>query len=286
MCIRTLPGQSSRVIMSQSRLSRPAPWRADLLAHLSQLGLPICVLSTVHAGHSSSTSGPASATPWIPRARTVVFRGMWGSLPENDKNPAERNPPTYESDLLSLTTDARMDKAQEIAPDAENSSSPGGTGGGGPFEVVFWIPDAMTQWRLSGRAYLLGPDIDSDEAAAVRVRSGLLQRMRKVEDGPFSWSREVTAHFGNMSPGMRGSFRNPPPGRPVAEGQGGEGLGLGQTVEDLGDEIARKNFRVVVLAPDEVDRVDLSDSKRARRWRYRYVEGEEEQSWETTELWP
>ncbi|CAI4210866.1 unnamed protein product [Parascedosporium putredinis] len=187
--------------MPQSRLSRPAPWRADLLAHLSQLGLPICVLSTVHAGDSSSASGPASATSWVPRART--------------------RPPL-------LTTDARTDKAQEIAPDAEDSSSPGGTGGGGPFEVVFWIPDVMTQWRLSGRAYLLGPDIDSDEAAAVRVRSGLLQRMRKVEDGPFSWSREVTAHFGNMSPGMRGLFETLPQDAPWQKGKEAKGLASGR----------------------------------------------------------
>ncbi|PKS09232.1 hypothetical protein jhhlp_003846 [Lomentospora prolificans] len=266
-----------------------APWRADFLSHLTQLGLPTCVLSTVRATSTStetSSSLPfAATTSWVPRARTAVFRGMWAALPENENNPAERNPLVYESDMLSMTTDARMDKAQEIAPD-DCLDGARGTGGGGPFEAVFWIPDAMTQWRFSGKAYLLGQDVDSDGPAAVRVRETLLERMRKVGDGAFSWSREITGHFGNMSPLMRGSFKNPPPGRPVAEGTGGEGLGLGQRVEDLGDEIARRNFRVVVLVPDEVDRVDLSESDKAKRWRYRYVGEESDLTWETTEVWP
>jgi len=212
---------------------------------------------------------------------------MWGTLPENENNPAERNPRIYESDFLSLTTDARMDKAQEISLEGEEGpDGTRGTGGGGPFEAVFWIPDAMTQWRFSGKAYLLAPDVESDGEASVRVRETLLERMRRVGDGSFSWEREITGHFGNMSPLMRGSFRNPQPGRPVAEGTGGEGLGLGQKVEDLGDEIARKNFRVVVLVPDEVDRVDLSELGKARRWRYRYLGKDADPTWETTEVWP
>lgn len=103
-------------------------------------------------------------------------------------------------------------------------------------------------------------------------------------------------HFGNLSPGMRGSFKNPPPGTPRAEAPG-PGEGLGQKVGDelLGDEVARKNFRVVVIVPDEVDVCDLSDPADQRRWLYTYVGpaaeakktgGEVIDGWEKVEVWP
>ncbi|CAL3963088.1 unnamed protein product, partial [Diplocarpon coronariae] len=41
------------------------------------------------------------------------------------------------------------------------------------------------------------------------------------------------------------SFKNPAPGTPI--GSQPEGLGLGQKVSDLEDEVARKNFRVVII---------------------------------------
>lgn len=80
---------------------------------------------------------------------------------------------------------------------------------------------------------------------------------------------------------MRGTFRNPPPGTPISQSPG-EGLGLGQIVEDLEDGVARENFRVLVIVPEEVDRVDLTDPERGRRWDYR-LEGRE---WKERELWP
>ena len=248
----------------------PAPWRADFLTHLSKAEPPLLALSTIRP-----TSPPS------PRARTVVFRGMWGDLTPNDRNPAPRNPPVFESDFLTLTTDARMDKAREIAP-APTGGELVGTDGGGRFEAVFWGSEAMTQWRFSGRAYLLGPDVESGDPPAERVREVLQRGMRRVADGDFSWEKEVTAHFGNLSPAMRGTFRNPMPGIAVAEGAG-EGLGVGQRVEDLHDGVARENFRVVVLVPDEVDRLDVET---ARRWRFRDVGGLGGSAWETTEIWP
>lgn len=250
----------------------PAPWRAEFLSHLAGMDTPLCVLSTLRPYLS-----PA------PRARTVVFRGMWCSLPPNPHNPAPRNPPVFESDLLTLTTDARMGKAREISPSfPEDTVGPDGA----PFEAVFWAAEAMTQWRFSGKAYLLGPDVETESMRAAGVREVLSRGMRRVGEGEFSWEKEVTAHFGNLNPLMRGSFRNPPPGRPVAEGNGGEGLGLGQRVEDLHDEVARANFRVVVLVPAEVDKVDLSDAERGRRWRFRDVGSPGESKWEGVEVWP
>lgn len=249
--------------------SPPAPWRADLLAHLSKPPTPLLTLSTLRP-----------TTPPSPRARTVVFRGMWCALPPNPRNPAPRNGPVFESDFLTLTTDARMDKAREIAPAPADGLV--GTDGGGRFEAVFWGEEESTQWRLGGRAYLLGPDVESREPPAERVREVLSRGMRRVGEGDFSWGREVTAHFGNLSPAMRGTFRNPPPGVAVAEGAG-EGLEVGRKVEDLHDGVARGNFRVVVLVPDEVDKVNVET---ARRWRFRDVGGPGGSVWETTEVWP
>ncbi|KAK3491711.1 hypothetical protein B0T13DRAFT_450525 [Neurospora crassa] len=300
--------------------STPPPWRAPFLSHLTSLppSSRTFVLSTLHplppSLSSTSTPTPVSSTiPVLPRARTCVYRSLWAQLEANPHNPAELNPPgVFESDMIAFTTDARMEKAAEIVDTAsEERIEAGGemTGGGGPVEAVFWIESAkdpatgedkkvMTQWRIRGSAWLLGPDLDSE--GAKKVREVLRQRMRRLEgktqedEEQWSWSREVTAHFGNLNPVMRGTFRGPPPGQPVAFPPGKEER-LGQEVVDLQDEVARKNFRVVVIVPTEVDQVDLSDAKRARRWLYLWrgntyhakeAGGEVEGEWEKVEVWP
>ncbi|EGO59879.1 hypothetical protein NEUTE1DRAFT_100025 [Neurospora tetrasperma FGSC 2508] len=299
--------------------STPPPWRAPFLSHLTSLppSSRTFVLSTLHplppSLSSTSTPTPVSSTiPVLPRARTCVCRSLWAQLDANPHNPAALNPPVFESDMIAFTTDARMEKAAEIVDTAsEERIEAGGemTGGGGPVEVVFWIESAkdpetgeerkvMTQWRIRGSAWLLGPDVDSE--GAKKVREVLRQRMRRLEgktqedEEQWSWSREVTAHFGNLNPVMRGTFRGPPPGQPVAFPPG-KGEGLGQEVVDLQDEVARRNFRVVVIVPTEVDQVDLSDAKRARRWLYLWrgnsyhakeAGGEVEGEWEKVEVWP
>lgn len=72
-------------------------------------------------------------------------------------------------------------------------------------------------------------------------------------------------------------------------------LGLGQQVSDLHDVVARKNFRVVIIKPEEVEQIDLSVPDRARRWKFTYVGpngGQAEQGadvvgkWQKIELWP
>ena len=287
---RAILGHLTRMSSSGSAA---APWRDTFVSHVEDMDEPSFVLSTLHPSSSSSS---ASETNILPRARTVIFRGMWAGLTANPKNPAHLNPSgVYETDLPTLTTDARMEKIPELF-----ESAAGGRGAeeltqsrrGGPVEAVFWMPRARTQWRLRGHTYVIGPDIDSD--AATPVRAALEGHMRRRNDdgdaGSWSWSRELTAHFGNLGPLMRGSFRNPPPGTPLSEvsGEGG-GPQLGQRVEDLEDEVARRNFRVIVVVPEEVDRVDLTDPERARRWNYSLIGAETPESapsWKVTELWP
>ena len=52
------------------------------------------------------------------------------------------------------------------------------------------------------------------------------------------------------------------------------------------DKIARSNFRVVIIKPDEVEQTDISDPVKARRWKYTFTVDREQGKWETEELWP
>ncbi|KAI5463096.1 hypothetical protein BGZ63DRAFT_402437 [Mariannaea sp. PMI_226] len=264
---------------SEAPVTSPAPWRTAFLEHLKALDTPTCTFSTLHYEPASTANSPPHVSP---RSRTVVFRGMWASLPVNPKNIAPLNPSTYESDLLTITNDARMLKTRELFESATKAASEAQTGGGGPIEAVFWVVPTRTQWRIRGHAYVLGPDVDSE--AATPTRKVIQKHMRRTGNGDaagWDWNREITAHFGNLSPGMRGSFKNPPPGTPLNE-QPPAGMKLGQKVDDLHDKIARENFRVVVIVPEEVDRVDLSDPEEGKRWNYKLVDD----AWVTTELWP
>jgi hypothetical protein len=275
--------------------STEAPWRGLFLTHISSMKTPTFVLSTLHPVPASAQITPS--IPFLPRARTCICRGLWASLPVNPHNAAPLNPRVWDSDLPVFTTDARMEKAGEIA-DTAAAISGGMTGGGGPVEAVFWVEETQTQWRVRGTAWVLGPDVEGEEGKS--ARETILARMRRrdgAEDGgeeDWSWKREITAHFGNLSPVMRGTFRGPPPGQPVAVPPE-QGMEIGQEVQDLEDEVARRNFRVVVIVPSEVDQVDLSDPKRGQRWLYSYrgrswqakqAGGEVIGEWEKVEVWP
>lgn len=273
-----------------------APWKPLFLSHLAKMDSPEFVLSSLHP--SEDTNSP---TPYVPRARYCIFRGMWAELPENKHNEAPQNDRVYESDLPTFTTDVRMAKVPEIFASSQGHgevSQSQGSGGGGPVEAVFWVKDVMTQWRIRGEAYVVAQDIEGDGGGSSGVRAvkhKIGERMRVVkEEGKqeWSWSKEITAHFGNLSPGMRGSFKNPVPGSPVSIPPADKELGLGQQVTDLNDEVARRNFRVCIIKPDEVEQVDLTVPDKARRWKYTYVgptgghTGDEIGEWKKEELWP
>lgn len=81
-----------------------------------------------------------------------------------------------------------------------------------------------------------------------------------------------------------GSFKNPPPGKPKDAPYDKDSLQLGTKVEDLHDETARKNFRVVIIRPDSVEQTDISDPEKAHRRIYTYQP--ENNDWETVETWP
>ncbi|KAI0541070.1 pyridoxamine 5'-phosphate oxidase-domain-containing protein [Xylaria digitata] len=322
-----------------------APWRSLFVSHLEGMDSPEFTLSTLHRASAANArdrrSSILAASPYFPRSRTCVCRGLWASLPANPNNDAELNPSgVWESDLLTFTTDARMEKMEELwengidldlrmgrgaDPSSPTTDKVGeelweeglarmkgkttgegvvkntkerlkGSGGGANVEAVFWARKPGVQWRVRGHAYVLAPDIESSSEGR-EVIALLKSRMRLVASTDihaktgkeWSFAREITAHFGNLSPTMRGTFRNPPPGRPVSLPVEGEGLALGQKVTDLEDPVARANFRVVVIVPDEIDQADLSDPEHCRRWIHTYVgggHGKGHGEWETVEVWP
>lgn len=176
---------------------------------------PEFVFSSLHP----APEGHKSPTPYLPRARYCIMRGFWAELPENKHNNAPMNPRVYESEMPAFTTDVRMNKPIELfgssAGHADDASQAQGSGGGGPCEAVWWVKDAMVQWRMKGEAFVVGNDIEGEgeqgkESSGVRtVKSEVGSRMRIVDgekEGEWGWKRELTGHFGNNSPGLRGMF--------------------------------------------------------------------------------
>ncbi|KAF2031565.1 hypothetical protein EK21DRAFT_88052 [Setomelanomma holmii] len=267
-----------------------APWKQLFDEHISKMKSPEFVLGTLNFAPKGSP------TPYVPRVRYCIFRGFWAELPENKHNDAERNPKVFASDCPTFTTDVRMEKVAQIfatsAGHAESKDQIQGSGGGGPVEAVYWISEVGTQWRIKGRAFVIADDIEGDEeSSGVRtVKSEVGKRMRVLEEGKeggWSWEKELTGFFGNQSPGIKGSFKNPPPGTSTDKLYDEKNLALGSKTQDLHDPVARKNFRLVVIVPDSVEQTDLSDPEKGRRYKYTFDDSTRANAgWRTEELWP
>lgn len=92
-----------------------------------------------------------------------------------------------------------------------------------------------------------------------------------------------------------GSFRIPSPGRPKSEVPLKEPfIDVGKRVHDVNDPHARNNYRIVVIIPTDVEKLDISDYEKSTRINWTFVEdessnygGDERRGrWEETELWP
>jgi len=59
---------------------------------------------------------------------------------------------------------------------------------------------------------------------------------------------------------------------------------MGEKVDSLDEAVSRRNFRAVVIRPDEVEMLDLSNPDVSRRERYTYDAKTEDWRMETT--WP
>jgi pyridoxamine 5'-phosphate oxidase len=307
--------------MTRSPSNHRAPWRNSLDSHLEQTPGYEFTIATV--GHD--TQGRV-----VPRVRTCGYRGFFPELelhPKSQQAMDEQvedggNPDVYESDMLSFTTDVRMEKLGQL----EES--------GHAIEAMFWLTDVMAQWRVKGRAYAVGdPQEENEGEQRSRKEAAKGLRVKSKANGDTSkwiWEKAVTKYFANHSPIMRGmflcytvrwsvghigsfsfsllsawqtcipedlpfklvltmttgTFRAPPPGQPRSKVPDDPALGLGQKVTDLHDPVARKNFRVVVIQPEEVERLDLSNQEDVRRWKWTLVDDQSGSHWVETELWP
>jgi hypothetical protein len=289
--------------MSHPTQSKTAPWKKTFEEHLSK------------SDGASAEFTLATVTPkGEPRARTCIFRGFWTTLPENEYNKLSKNPGVFESDCPTFTTDARMDKTYHVFATGKGKGtveqSRSGTGGGGPVEAVFWFKQTNTQWRIRGKCWIVAADdieggtAEAQNSGTVTVKAEVQRYMRtregvdESEKAKWSWRQEVENYFENLSPAMRGSFKNPPPGQPLAEGRDEQaGEQLGQKAGHLSEEtLARKNFRVAIITPEQVEAVDLTDPATATRAIWTLAEdvggpegpepSESVGEWDRVETWP
>jgi hypothetical protein len=277
--IKLAPKIAQRLTRLASTMGHPtqstvAPWRGLFDEHLSK----------ADGGASAAEFVLATVTAdGLPRNRFCIHRGFWACLPPNDHNKLPKNPSIFESDCPTFTTDARMGKVYDIFATGKGKGSleqsRSGTGGGGPIEAVYWLKEIKTQWRIRGKCWLVAADDieggeDAQNSGTVTVKAEVGRYMRTKEGSQhaeqnkdWSWKREVENNFENLSPMMRGSFKNPPPGQPLEKGEDEQaGEGLGQKAGHLSEEeLARKNFRVCIITPEEVEVVDLNDPAKATR---------------------
>lgn len=79
-------------------------------------------------------------------------------------------------------------------------------------------------------------------------------------------------------------FKQPPPGQSVSKPYNNEEEQMGAKVTTLDDPVARRNFRVVIIKPEHVESVNLTDLAAARRQRYSFDPDTGE--WHHEETWP
>jgi hypothetical protein len=86
----------------------------------------------------------------------------------------------------------------------------------GAIEVVFWVKELMAQWRLRGKAFVIGDD--ANKSAERESRSEIAKALRRKPNHSddseasaenWTWEKEVTAYFANHSPIMRGMHTMP-----------------------------------------------------------------------------
>lgn len=189
------------------------------------------------------------------------------------------------------------------------------TGGGAWVEACFWVKETHTQWRVRGPCYLLAlEDIENTSlpyVAEVRRRIEARVKPGEGQEG-VNYREEILAHFANLSPGLRASFAGGLEGdvdgvEVVRSGEPlPEGYVLPEKVESLSNEeavpaegqpegqgksrgdLARSNFRVGVILPEVVDRLDLNERGGAgRRWVYTLERGADGAGkWVQREVWP
>jgi pyridoxamine 5'-phosphate oxidase len=179
-----------------------------------------------------------------PAVRTVVFRGFVGET-RDDKLPTQipgGNPPA-ESSLFLVSTDAMMAKVGEL----EQSN--------GVFEVCWWHAGTNEQIRFNGIAHVYRRNGRGD------FPESHLKRYIQVQgDREWTWGKERERLWTAHKPGMRGSFRNPPPGTELDDEKKKKLQVVELDSEDTGPDAqeAKDRFSLIVMEVNEIEILDLS----------------------------
>ena len=92
-----------------------------------------------------------------------------------------------------------MEKTGQIQPGSSESDA------GNEVEMVFWLKDVGSQWRIKGIGFVIG---DQDGGGVEdKAREGIQKGLRvRSEDGrgEWTWERQVTTYFANHTPILRG----------------------------------------------------------------------------------
>lgn len=186
--------------MSLSISKNRAPWRKLLESHLEQTKSYDFTIATV--GYDSKGNP-------VPRVRTCGFRGFFPELelhPSGQEDMDQQvegggNPGLFESDILTFTTDVRMEKLDQLAST------------GNYIEAMFWLKEVMVQWRIKGKAYSVGSP-NPESGSEFGLRPELFEALRVKENhrggssgdaNKWTWEKAITKYFANHSPVMRGT---------------------------------------------------------------------------------
>ena len=224
--------------MASHSLSNP-PWKKTVLEILQK---------NLDHGHKESLNfqlatikpGPKPR----PAVRTVVFRGSVGET-RGDSPPAQLpvgNPPA-ESSLFLVSTDVLMAKVGEL----EQTN--------GVFEVCWWHAGTNQQIRFNGIAHVYRRNGQGE------FPESHLKRYIQIQgDQEWTWDKEHERLWTAHKPGMRGSFRNPPPGSELDELKKKKLQVVELDSEDNGPDAqeAKGRFSLVVMEVNEVEILDLS----------------------------
>ncbi|KAK9900658.1 hypothetical protein P389DRAFT_166115 [Cystobasidium minutum MCA 4210] len=210
-----------------------------------------------------STIGPDGK----PKTRFVLHRGF---VNERRKEEDPSNNPIGEEDtgkvgeVLLSTTDVRAPKSQQLSKNPH-------------FELAWWFAPSGDQFRITGRAYILGPPDHPSTTSFLSEHGKRLAPPGLAKDGEFNWEDERRRIYEKISPPIRASFARPIPGTPLKDSErSGNGKGEGDYQPDswpqelkMDDDkklldLSYSNFALTILEPLEIDWCQLNTQPNQR----------------------
>ncbi|KAG2022588.1 hypothetical protein CC2G_000325 [Coprinopsis cinerea AmutBmut pab1-1] len=257
-------------------------WKAALESAIAEFPKQtVLQLSTL-----DSQPSPFSLTV-APRVRSHIFRSFLSP-------PSQPNLP-----LIHTTTDIRTPKVDQITSNPHT-----------PVEVAWWIEGRQQQFRIRGKAVIIGSPGDprngsfahwrdvvrgaqspGSDAANDGQSTGYLGLKSLTLSPSFDWEQQRISSFKAMSAHMKASWCRPVPGTPLEGGQEEAKkwpVRLEELTPDSSDEdkknwqVALNNFALVIIEPVFVDLVDLAVIPNRRF----FYERDEKGNWEEKEVVP